>query len=62
MTKEEMDDLHEKIKEGLRLSEIRMYKEKALRGEYVVIASDDGVIRRIPAQQVIDEHPEDFIE
>ncbi len=57
-----MEDLSEKIKEGLRLAEIRMYKEKALRGEYVVIASDDGVIRRIPAQQVIDEHPEDFIE
>jgi uncharacterized FlaG/YvyC family protein len=62
MTKEEIEDLSEKIKEGLRLAEIRMYKEKALRGEYVVIADEDGVIRRIPAQQVIDEHPEDFKE
>ena len=62
MTKEEMIDISEKITEGLRLAEIRMYKEKALRGEYVVIAGKDGVIRKIPAQQVIDEHPEDFKE
>ncbi len=47
--------MQDKIDEGLRLAEKRMLQEKALHDECVIVQDADGVIRHIPAKQVIAE-------
>lgn len=58
MNKEEREEFHCKLEEGLRLAEKKFYQEKARNGEHVVIAGEDGVIHRVLASEVIAEHPE----
>ena len=56
MSEKEILELQDKIDEGLQLAEKRMLQEKALHDECVVVQSSDGVIRHIPAKQVIAEN------
>ena len=53
MTEREIMEFQDKIDRGLRLAEERMLREKALHDECVVVQTMDGVIRRIPAKQVL---------
>lgn len=55
MSEKEIFELQDKIDEGLQLAEKRMLQEKALYDECVIVQSSDGVIRHIPAKQVIAE-------
>ncbi len=41
--------LTEKLLYGLKISERRMLKEKAIHGQDIVVSSDDNTIKRIPA-------------
>lgn len=56
MSEKEILELQDKIDEGLRLAEKRMLQEKALHDECVIVQDADGVIRHIPAKQVIAEN------
>lgn len=53
MSNKEIQEFSEKLKRGLELAEKRMLAEKALKGENVVVCSDDDTIQFIPANQVI---------
>lgn len=48
-----MNELNEKIWEGLELAQRRMIEEKALHGEEVVSSQEDGTIVRTPARQLL---------
>ena len=48
-----MREFSEKLKRGLEIAEKRMLKEKALRGQDVIVCDEDNNIRRIPAEEVI---------
>ena len=54
MTDEEIKELSEKLQYGLRLAERRMLEEKALHGQNIVVCGDDNIIKRIPAQEALD--------
>lgn len=56
MSEQEIKELEEKLTYGLQLAEKRMLQEKALRDECVIVQNDDGVIRHIPAKQIIAEN------
>lgn len=57
MSNKEIQEFNEKLRRGLEIAEKRMLQEKALRGQDVVVCGEDQIIRRIPARQVIAEHP-----
>lgn len=40
---------------ALQLSEQLMLKEKAAKGEDIIVAQEDGTIVHIPAQQILDK-------
>lgn len=40
---------------ALKLSEQLMLKEKAAKGEDIIVSQEDGKIVHIPAQQILDE-------
>ena len=46
-------EFSEKLKAGIELAGKRMLKEKAMRGEDIIVSSDGRTIQRIPASQVI---------
>ena len=58
MSKQEMLELAAKIEAGLLLARRRMLHEKALHDECVLVQEFGSEIQRIPAKQVIAEHPE----
>lgn len=53
MSDKEVKEFVEKLNAGLKLAEKRMLQEKSLRGENVVIYTEDKGIQHIPASQVI---------
>ena len=53
MSDKEVKDFMAKLDVGLKLAEQRMLQEKALRGETVVVYTEDKGIQYIPAQQLI---------
>jgi hypothetical protein len=53
MSEKEILEQQDKIDRGLQLAERRMLEEKALHGQDVVVSDDKGIIRRIPAKQLI---------
>jgi len=46
-------EFSEKLKAGIELAGKRMLKEKAMRGEDIIVSADGKTIQRIPASQVI---------
>ncbi len=52
-----MREFSEKLKRGLEIAEKRMLKEKALRGQDVIVCDENNNIRRIPAEEVISKNP-----
>ena len=56
MSNKELKEFERKLIYGLNLAEKRMLPEKALHEEDVIMQSADGVIRRVPAKQVIAEN------
>lgn len=54
MSNKEANEFVEKLNAGLELAEKRMLQEKSLRGECVVIYTEDKGIQHIPASQVIE--------
>ena len=46
-------EFSEKLKAGIELAGKRMLKEKALRGEDVIVSSDGKTIERIPASKLL---------
>ncbi|MBQ8223126.1 MAG: ribosome recycling factor [Bacteroidales bacterium] len=53
MSNKEANEFVEKLNAGLELAEKRMLQEKSMRGEDVVIYTEDKGIQHIPASQVI---------
>jgi len=45
-------EFSEKIRIGIELAGKRMLKEKAIRGEDIIVSSDGKTIQRIPARQL----------
>ena len=45
----------DQLDRALQLSEQLMLKEKAAKGEDVIVSQEDGTIVHIPAQQILDE-------
>lgn len=44
--------------DGVRLAHQRMLREKALRGQNVVISDDNGVIKEVPAKDILEQYEE----
>ena len=53
MSDKEVKDFMARLDMGLKLAEKRMLQEKALRGETVVVYTEEEGIQYIPAQQLI---------
>lgn len=56
MSNNEIKELAEKLDAGLKLAEKRMLHEKSLRGETVVVYSEEKGIEYIAASQIIAEN------
>lgn len=52
MSNKDFQDFTCKLEQGLHLAEKRMLEEKALRGQDVVVATEDDSIQYIPAREV----------
>ena len=55
MSNKEVQDLAERLRDGLAIAEQRMLEEKALRGLDVIVCDDNDEIQRIPAKELIAE-------
>ena len=55
MSNKEVQELAEKLRDGLAIAEQRMLEEKALRGQDVILCDDNDNIQRIPAKELIAE-------
>lgn len=53
MSDKEVKEFMDKLDAGLKLAEERMLQEKSLRGETVVVYTEDKGIQHIPASLVI---------
>ena len=53
MSDKEIQDLIDKINAGLKLAEQRMLQEKCLRGESVIVYTEEGGIQHLPPQQFL---------
>ncbi|MBR2234103.1 MAG: hypothetical protein IJ892_03510 [Prevotella sp.] len=53
MSNREVKNFTRKLESGLRIAEIRMLEEKALRDESIVVSSAEGGIQYIPAKEVL---------
>lgn len=53
MSDKEVKEFMDKLDAGLKLAEERMLREKSLRGETIVVYTEDKGIQHIPASQVI---------
>jgi len=58
MEEKQISEFSEKIVEGLRLARKRLLHERALHGETVVIADEEGRVVHVPAAEIIANHPE----
>lgn len=56
MSNKEVNELIEKIDAGLKLAEEKMLKEKSLRGETVVVYTEDEGIHRVPASEMLEKY------
>ena len=57
MSSAERKELLDKIWYGLQIAERKMLHDKASRNEDVIVCGADGVIRHIPAKEVIANNP-----
>lgn len=55
MSNKEVQELAERLRDGLAVAEQRMLKEKALRNQDVIVCDDNDNIQRIPAKELIAE-------
>lgn len=55
MSDKEIKEFIDKLDAGLKLAEERMLKEKSLKGENVVVYTEEKGIQHIPASQIIAE-------
>jgi hypothetical protein len=55
MSNKEVQELAERLRDGLAIAEQRMLEEKALRGQDVIVCDDNDNIQRIPAKELIAE-------
>ena len=55
MSNKEVQDLAERLRDGLAIAEQKMLEEKALRGQDVIVCDDNDEIQRIPAKELIAE-------
>ena len=55
MSNKEVQDLAERLRDGLAIAEQKMLEEKALRGQDVIVCDDNDNIQRIPAKELIAE-------
>ena len=55
MSNKEIMVFSAKLKQGLKLAELRMLQEKALHGEDLIVSSDGKNIRHISAKELIAE-------
>lgn len=53
MSKQEHQEMTERIIYGLQVAEREMLEEKARRGENVIVCDDNGVIRSVPAKEYL---------
>ena len=53
MSDKEILDFTERLQYGLELAELRMLKEKALRGQSIIICSENGEIKQISAKKAM---------
>ena len=56
MSDKEIKEFSEILKHGLELAEKRMLKEKAMRGEDLIVSSDGKTIQRISAKEIIESN------
>lgn len=55
MSNKEVQELAERLRDGLAIAEQKMLEEKALRGQDVIVCDDNDEIQRIPAKELIAE-------
>lgn len=55
MSNKEVQDLAERLRDGLAIAEQKMLEEKALRNQDVIVCDDNDNIQRIPAKELIAE-------
>ena len=55
MSNKEVQDLAERLRDGLAIAEQKMLEEKALRGQDVIVCDDNDNIQRIPAKELLAE-------
>ena len=55
MSNKEVQELAERLRDGLAVAEQRMLEEKALRDQDVIVCDDNDNIQRIPAKELIAE-------
>ena len=55
MSNKEVQELAERLRDGLAVAEQRMLEEKALRNQDVIVCDDNDNIQRIPAKELIAE-------
>lgn len=53
MSKQEHQEMTDRIIYGLQVAEREMLEEKARRGENVIVCDDSGVIRSVPASEYL---------
>ncbi|MBQ8760365.1 MAG: histidine kinase [Bacteroidales bacterium] len=53
MSNKEINEFVEKLNAGLELAEKRMLQEKSLRGESVVVYTEEKGIQHIPASKIV---------
>lgn len=54
------EEFSKKLKEGIALAGQRMLKEKALRGESIIVSSDGKTIRHILAENLLKKEETSF--
>ena len=55
MSNKEVQELAERLRDGLAVAEQRMLEEKALRNQDVIVCDDNDNIQRNPAKELIAE-------
>lgn len=53
MSDKDIQEIADKLQQGLNIAERRMLEEKALRGEDIVVCHTDNTIHRVPATEAI---------
>lgn len=56
--KKHLSEMGRKIERGIFLARKRMLHEKALHGQDLILADDNGNIVRVPAKDIIANHKE----